>query len=150
MGDFILKIPKWRGRIEFSQEVITLVIVIMALTTGVTMCFWGYRYFQTLVKILFGCICGMTGFHIGQIITSNSMLQMYIFVMSICLGICLLHFLLALWIILLRKPKIQSFVQRSLHIIAAVSGALIVGSVIYTQVFCNLMIWHCHRNCTLF
>lgn len=139
MEDFILKIPKWEGQIDFSQEVITLVIVIIALITGVTMCFWGYRYFQTIVLVLLGCGCGIIGFHIGQGMTPNPVLQMCIFVMFTFLGVCLFYFLSILWATLLNKLKIQSFVQRSLHIIAAISGALIVGLVTYTQVFCNLI-----------
>lgn len=139
MEDFILKIPKWEGQIDFSQEVITLVIVIVALVTGVTLCFWGYRYFQTIALVLIGCVCGAIGFKIGESMTPNPVLQMCIFVMFTFLGVCLFYFLSILWATLLNKLKIQAFIQRTLHIIAAVSGALIVGIVTYTQVFKNLI-----------
>lgn len=139
MENFILKIPKWEGQIEFSQETITLVIVIIALVTGVAMCFWGYRYFQTIALILIGCMCGVIGFRIGQEMTANQVLQMCIFVMFTFLGVCLFYFFAILWGTFLDKLKIQAFVQRSLHIIAAVLGALIVGIITYTQVFENLI-----------
>ena len=139
MEDFILKIPKWEGEIAFTSEVITLIIVIIALITGVTMCFWGYRYFQTIALILIGCICGVIGFKIGETMTANPVLQMCIFVMFTFLVVCLFYFLSILWATLLNRLKIQSFVQRSLHIVAALSGALIVGIVTYTQVFKNLI-----------
>ena len=41
MKDFILEIPKWEGKIVFSEEVITLFLVIVALIAGVLLCFWG-------------------------------------------------------------------------------------------------------------
>lgn len=140
MEDFILKIPKWEGQIIFSQEVITLIIVVIALITGLLMCFWGYRYFQTIALVLLGCVCGMTGFRIGEKMTPNPILQMCFFVMFTFIGICLLYLLSIFWTTLLKKLKLQSLIQRSLHIIAAVSGALIVGIVTYTQVFCNLIV----------
>ena len=80
MKDFILEIPKWEGKIVFSEEVITLFLVIVALIAGVLLCFWGYRYLQTMVLILWGCLCGMFGYKIGSDMTGNEILQMCIFV----------------------------------------------------------------------
>ena len=64
MEDFVLEIPKWEGEIVFSPELITLILVIVALITGILLCFWGYRYFKTIVLILIGCLCGGVGFQI--------------------------------------------------------------------------------------
>lgn len=137
MSDFILNIPEWEGTIVFSREVITFVIVIIALIAAVAMCFWGFRYFQTLALILLSCICGMIGFHIGERMTSNTVLQMCIFVIFSFLGICLLYFLSLLWSSFLSKLKIHAFVQRSLHIIASISGALVAGILTYIHVYKN-------------
>ncbi len=140
MEDFILEIPKWEGEIVFSQELITLILVIIALITGVLLCFWGYRYFKTIALILVGCICGFIGYRIGEGMTSNLVLQMCIFVMFTFVGVCMLFFLSILWVWLLDKLKIRSFIQRTLHIIASLSGALMVGGITYFRVYQNLLV----------
>lgn len=140
MEDFILKIPKWEGQIVFSREVIILIIVVVALVTGITLCFWGYRYFKSMALILIGCGCGMIGFYTAQNMTPNPLLQMCIFVIFTFLGVCLCYFLSILWTVFLNKLKIQKFVQRSLHMMTSILGALVVGIVVYTQVFKNLIV----------
>ena len=140
MKDFILKIPKWEGEIIFSADLITLILVIIALIGGVLLCFWGYRYFQTLALVLLGCVCGFIGYKIGSQMTSNEVLQMCIFVMFTFFGVCMFYFLSILWTSVTKKLGIQSFLQRTMHIIASLVGALIVGIVAYTQVYCNLLI----------
>ena len=55
----------------------------------------------------------------------------------------MLYFLSILWVSFLGKIGAQTFLQRTLHIIAALSGALIVGIVTYTQVFANLIVTVC-------
>lgn len=140
MQDFILKIPKWEGEIVFSQELITLILVIVALITGVLMCFWGYRYFKTIALVLIGCLCGIIGYKIGEGMTSNLVLQMCIFVMFSFLGVCLFYFLSMLWVWLLDKLKIRSFIQKALHIIASLAGALLVGGVTYFMVYQNAIV----------
>ena len=140
MEDFILKIPKWKGQIDFSQDVITFVIVIIALITGITMCFLGFRYVQTMALILLGCVWAMAGFYVGQEMTPNPLLQMCMFVLFTFLGTCFCYFLLILWLGLLKKLKLETVMQRSLHLMTAVAGALLVGIVTYTQVFSNLTV----------
>lgn len=143
MKDFILQIPKWEGKIDFSAEVIHLICVIVALIAGVLLCFWGYRYFQTIVLVFLGCLCGILGYRIGQSMTKEPILQMCIFVMIIFLGVCMFYFLSIIWLYFTKKLGIQTFLQRTLHLVAALSGALIVGIVTYTQVFANLIVAAC-------
>lgn len=143
MENFILNIPKLEGEITFSPEAITFTLVSIALVSGVLLCFWGYRYFQTIALVILGCICGFVGYRIGQRMTPNPVLQMCIFVMIMFLGVCMLYFLSILWVSFLGKIGAQTFLQRTLHIIAALSGALIVGIVTYTQVFANLIVTVC-------
>ena len=140
MEDFILKIPKWEGEIVFSQELITLIVVIVALITGVLLCFWGYRYFKTIALILLGCICGIIGYRIGEGMTSNLVLQMCIFIMFTFLGVCIFYLLSMVWVWFLDKLKIRAFVQRTLHIIASLTGALLVGLITYFMVFQNVIV----------
>lgn len=140
MKDFILTIPKWEGQISFSNELITLILVIIALTAGVLLCFWGYRYFQTIALVLLGCACGMLGYRVGSGMTGNEILQMCIFVMFAFFGVCMFYGLSILWVFITKKLGIQSFLQRTVHIIASLIGALVVGAVTYTQVYCNLAV----------
>lgn len=137
MEDFILTIPKWEGEIIFSKELITLILVIVALIAGVLLCFWGYRYFKTIALIILGCFSGALGYRIGQGMTSNLILQMCMVIMITFLGVCLFYFLAILWSWFTNKIGIQTFLQRFLHIIAALIGALFVGVITYTQVYQN-------------
>ena len=140
MKDFILTIPKWEGQIIFSNELITLILVIIALIAGVLLCFWGYRYFQAIVLILLGCLCGMVGYKAGSGMTGNEVLQMIIFVMFAFFGVCMFYGLSILWVHITKKLGIQSFLQRSVHIMASLIGAFVVGFVTFTQVYCNLIV----------
>lgn len=140
MKEFILTIPKWEGQITFSDELVTLILVIIALVAGILLCFWGYRYFQTITLILLGCLCGMIGYRVGESMTGNEVLQLCIFVMFTFFGVCMCYFLSIIWTSITKKLGIQSFLQRTLHIIASLAGALIVGVVTYTQVYCNLLV----------
>lgn len=137
MENFILEIPKWKGEIKFSSEWMNLLLVIAVLTAGIFLCFWGYRYFQTISLVLLGCLCGMIGYKIGSFMTSNRILQMWFFVMFTFLGVCMCYFLSTLWVYFINKLGIQSFLQKTLHIIASVMGAVIVGITTYMKVYHN-------------
>ncbi len=138
MKDFILEIPKWEGQIVFSEEVITLFLVIVALIAGILLCFWGYRYFQTIALVLWGCLCGALGYKIGSEMTQNEILQMCIFVIFTFLGVCLLYFISMFLIKALEKLKLQSTLNRLLNILISLAGAVIVGVITYTKIYRNL------------
>lgn len=138
MKDFILEIPKWEGYIAFSEEVITLVLVVIALIAGVLLCFWGYRYFQTIALVLFGCLFGAIGYKIGAGMTDSDILQMTIFVMFTFLGVCLLYFVSMILVKAMEKLRLQSAANKVLNTLISIAGAAVVGVVTYTKVYHNL------------
>lgn len=140
MRDFVLRVPEWKGEISFSGEVVTLLIVMIAMAAGIMMCFWGYRYFQTILLILLGCLCGICGYKISESMTDNLVLRMCIFVMFTFLGVSLLYFFSVWWTFFTRRLKIQAFLQRTIHIVSSLLGAAVVGGVLYGQVYRNLAV----------
>ena len=140
MKNFILEIPKWEGQISFSNELVTLILVVIALVAGVLLCFWGYRYFQTIALVLLGCLCGKIGYQIGESMTGNEILKMCIFVIFAFFGVCMCYCLSIIGTKTTKGMGIQTFLHRTLHIIASLAGALIVAVVTYTQVYRNLLV----------
>ncbi len=137
MKDFILEIPKWEGTLVFSEEVITLVLIVIALIAGVLLCFRGYRYFQTMTLILCGCLCGAGGYKLGVTITDIDILQMSIFVIFTFLGVCLLYFLSMILVNAMEKLHLTSLTNKVLNSVVSIAGAAIVGMIIYTKIYHN-------------
>lgn len=135
MEGFILQMPEWEEGITFSREWIVLILVAAVLAAGILLCFWGYRYFQTIILVLLGCGAIAAGYLISREMTDRLILQMCIVVMLAFLQICLFYFLASIGSWLLRRFRMQAAWQKCVYIVSPVLGAVIVGGVIYTQIY---------------
>lgn len=133
MGDFILKIPIIDGTNYFTKELLEFFIIIFAVIAGVLICFWGYKYFQTLFVILFGLASGYIGVQLMIFLTKQLIIQMYIFVIFTFLGCCLLYFISILFNYLLKILQIKKLIEKKMYIITSFLGAF----------FTSLITYHC-------
>ena len=132
---FILKVPKWQGKILFDYETVSFLMVIALMLAGLVLCFMGYKYLQVLCILVLGCITGATGIWIGDRITSNPVIKMCFFVMFTFLGVCMFYFISILIAGMIKKLHIRYFISKWQYFIAAILGAGVVSTVTYLRVY---------------
>lgn len=140
MEDFILKIPKWEGEIRFTYDAITFVLVWLMLLAGLLLCFWGYKYVQTLCLFVLGCLCGNIGIEIVENMIQNIVLKMYIFVMFLFISVCFLYLLSIMLGTVLRKFRIGDELIKKRYLLTAVCGGIVTGEVVYLRIYHNIWV----------
>lgn len=139
MKDFILQIPEWEGKLIFSGELVSLLMVLTMTVSGVLLCFWGYRYFKVLILIVFGCLSGTVGAQSGAGMTENLIAQMYIFVMFSFLGVCLFYLISICWTMLCKNLCRWSMLQKGSCVVSSALGAAVAGMAVYLKIYHNLI-----------
>lgn len=138
MEDFILKVPVFETDNYFTYDVVMFLLLWLSLAAGILLCFWGYKYAQTLILLVLGCVCGIIGIRIGETMTANIILKMSFFIMFTFFGVCMLYLLSILLGVLLARLKLREKLFQALHIITAVLGGVLTGALIYLQIFHNI------------
>lgn len=132
---FVLILPEWGDKLQFSQEWVTLILVVITFISGIVLSFIGHRYFGKIIPIIAGAVSGMTGYHIVAGITENRMLQMYIFVIVTLLSICICGLITSFSRYVIKRLGLESFTNRYLYILSPLTGALISGLVFWKWIY---------------
>ncbi len=143
MEKFVLVLPEWEDKLQFSQEWVTLILVVITFVAGIVLTFLGYRYFRKIMPVIVGAVCGRAGYHIIAQITENRIVQMYIFVVVMFLSVCICCMVTVLWTYILKKLELDALFQRYLYMISALTGALISGFVLWQWIFADWVVALC-------
>ena len=135
MDKFVLNVPEWQGELVFSKEILILVGVILLIVVGILFCFWGYKYFGTILFMGIGAALCYGSFLLVEPMTDNSVIRMFLTVSLTFLGLCFAYFLSMIWGFILDKLRIRTALAKRTYLLAAPLGAAILGLTIY------FMIW---------
>lgn len=135
MDKFVLNVPKWRGELVFSKEVLIFAGVVFLIVVGILFCFWGYKYFGTILFMGIGAAICYGSFLLIEPMTDNSVIRMFLTVSLTFLGLCFMYFLSIIWGFILDKLRIRTALAKCSYLLAAFLGAALLGFTIY------FMIW---------
>lgn len=138
MADFILQVPHAEADNYFTYDIIMFILLWIFLAAGILLCFWGYKYVQTMSLLLLGSLCGIAGITIAETMTKNAVLKMSFFIMFTFFGVCMLYLLSILLGALLRKLKIREKLLKKLYLFTAVFGAALTAGTVYLRIFRNV------------
>ena len=135
MDKFVLNVPEWQGELIFSKDILVLVGVVLLIVVGILFCFWGYKYFGTILFMGIGAALCYGSFLLIEPMTDNSVIRMFLTVSLTFLGLCFAYFLSIIWGFILDKLRIRTALAKRSYLLAAPLGAAILGLTIY------FMIW---------
>ena len=139
MGNWILKIPEWKGAIIFDYETVFFIMVLAMMLSGLILCCEGYRYFQTLCTLVVGSILGMMGVQIGEITIQNIILKMSFFVIFAFFGTFVFYVFLIPVKSIFKKLSIWNVLCSKQYLFAAILGGGMVAVVLYQYVYRSLL-----------
>ena len=140
MEGWILEIPKWKGQMFFTSDMVLLLMMIGIMLSGIVLCFLGYQYFQTIILSMTGCASGILGISLAEELLVESIYKMIFFVMFTFFGVFCLYFVTSLVRNVLRKLKIYNSLMNKLYLISPLLGSIMVMFLIYFYVYHNLII----------
>ncbi|MCX4323204.1 MAG: hypothetical protein OSJ59_09595 [Lachnospiraceae bacterium] len=139
MDKFVLHVPKWQGELLFTKELLVFAGVIILMLVGILFCFWGYKYFKTVLFLGVGTVACYVSFLLIEPMTGNLVIRMFLTVSLTFLGICIVYFLDIIWGYFLDKLRIRNALGKNIYLIAAPLGAAIIGLAIYWFIWRGLI-----------
>ena len=140
MDKFVLNVPKWQGELIFSKEILILVGVVLLIVVGILFCFWGYKYFGTILFMGIGAALCYGSFLLVEPMTDNSVIRMFLTVSLTFLGLCFVYFLSIIWGFILDKLRIRTALAKRSYLLAAPLGAAILGLTIYFMIWRDMIV----------
>ncbi len=131
LDKYILNVPEWQGELLFTREVLVFVGIIVLMLAGILFCFWGYKYFNTVLFLGIGAVVCYASFLLIEPMTANSVVRMFLTVSLTFLGICLVYFLDIILSYFLDKLRLKNVLGKNIYLFAAPLGAAIIGLTIY-------------------
>ena len=131
LDKYILNVPEWRGELLFTREVLVFVGIIVLMLAGILFCFWGYKYFNTVLFLGIGAVVCYASFLLIEPMTANPVVRMFLTVSLTFLGICLVYFLDIILSYFLDKLRLKNVLGKNIYLFAAPLGAAIIGLTIY-------------------
>ncbi len=131
LDKYILNVPEWQGELLFTREVLVFVGIIVLMLAGILFCFWGYKYFNTVLFLGIGAVVCYASFHLIEPMTANPVVRMFLTVSLTFLGICLVYFLDIILSYFLDKLRLKNVLGKNIYLFAAPLGAAIIGLTIY-------------------
>ncbi|MDE6601505.1 MAG: TMEM198/TM7SF3 family protein [Lachnospiraceae bacterium] len=131
MDKFVLRVPEWQGELLFTEELLVFVGVIILMLVGILFCFWGYKYFRTVLFLGCGAVTCYASFLLIESMTGNLVIRMFLTVSLTFLGICIVYFLDIILGYFLDRLWIRNALGKNIYLIAAPLGAVIIGMTIY-------------------
>lgn len=131
MHKFVLNVPKWQGELLFTKELLVFVSAIILMVAGILFCFWGYKYFRTVLFLGIGAAACYASFLIVESMTGNLVIRMFLTVSLTFLGICIVYFLDIIWGYFLDRSWLRNALGKNIYLIAAPLGAVIIGLTVY-------------------
>lgn len=140
MDKWILKVPMWSGKVEFTYDMVSFLLIIGTLLAGLILCFMGYKYLQALCLVVLGCLMGVVGIKLTDGMTQNLVLKMCLFVIFTFLGVCLFYGFSILVVSVLKILHIKEKCARYSYLFSAFFGAGIVGVVTFFYVYRSILV----------
>ena len=131
LDKFVLQLPKWQGELLFSKGTLMCVGVILLLIVGTLFCFWGYKYFRTVLFLGIGVVVCYGSYLLVEPMTANLVIRMFVTVSLTFLGMCFVYFLDIVFGYLLDRLRIRSALGKRTYLFAAPLGAAVLGLTIY-------------------
>ncbi len=131
LDKYILNVPEWQGELLFTREVLVFVGIIVLMLAGILFCFWGYKYFNTVLFLGIGAVVCYASFLLIEPMTANPVVRMFLTVSLTFLGICLVYFLDIILSYFLDKLRLKNVLGKNIYLFAAPLGAAIIGLTIY-------------------
>ncbi len=131
LDKFVLQLPKWQGELLFSKGTLMFVGVILLLIVGTLFCFWGYKYFRTVLFLGIGGVVCYGSYLLVEPMTANLVIRMFVTVSLTFLGMCFVYFLDIVFGYLLDRLRIRSALGKRTYLFAAPLGAAVLGLTIY-------------------
>ncbi len=139
MGKLVLHVPKWQGELVFSKEVLVFAGMILLLVVGILFCFWGYKFFRTILFMGIGTASCYGGYLLVEPLTGNLVLRMILTVTLTFVGVCFVYFLDIICGYVLGRLggglRIKTFFSKRVYLLSAPLGALILGLTIYNMIW---------------
>lgn len=127
----MLQVPKWQGELLFSKEVLVFVGVILLILVGTLFCFWGYKYFRTVLFLGISVVICYGSYLLVEPMTTNLVVRMFLTVSLTFLGVCIIYFFDIIFCYILDKLRIRDALGKRSYILSAFLGAAILGLTIY-------------------
>ena len=131
LDKIVLQLPKWQGELLFSKGTLMFVGVILLLIVGTLFCFWGYKYFRTVLFLGIGVVVCYGSYLLVEPMTANLVIRMFVTVSLTFLGMCFVYFLDIVFGYLLDRLRIRSALGKRTYLFAAPLGAAVLGLTIY-------------------
>ncbi len=138
--DLNFTLPVFQTEMYFTQDVVMFLLTILAILTGLLLCFQGYRYFFTLILLAGGCLSGAAGIFLLEDRIGNPVLKLFLFVSFVFLGECVLFAVSSILSAIIKKPGLRSAVRFMVSILAPALGAALVFAVVYFRIYHDPMI----------
>ncbi len=127
----MLKVPEWKGELLFSKEVVVFLGVILLMLVGTLFCFWGYKYFRTILFLGIGIAACYCSYLLVEPMTASLVIRMFLTVSLTFLGVCFAYFLDIIFGYLLDRFRVRGALGKRTYLIAAPLGAAILGLTVY-------------------
>ena len=124
-------VPKWQGELFFSKELLVFVGVILLMIVGTLFCFWGYKYFKTVLFMGIGIVACYVGYLLVEPMTPKLVIRMFLTVSLTFLGLCFFYFLDIIFSYILDSLHVRDALGKRTYLLAAPLGAAILGLTIY-------------------
>ncbi len=131
MDKFVLHVPKWQGQMIFSKEILVFLGVILLTIVGTLFCFWGYKYFRTILFLGIRTVVCYLSYLLVEPMTANLAARMFLTVSLTLFGLVLLYFLDIIFVYFLDKLRIRNALGKHVYLLAAPLGAVILGLTVY-------------------
>ncbi|MDE5698452.1 MAG: hypothetical protein K2I96_13760, partial [Lachnospiraceae bacterium] len=135
MEKLVLRVPEWQGELVFSEETLIFVGVILLMVVGSLFCFWGYKYFGTILLMGIGIATCYGCYLLVEPMTDNPVIIMFLTVSLTFWGLCFVYFLSIIWGFILDKMRIRTALAKRNYLLAAPVGAAILGLTIYYMIW---------------
>ncbi len=131
MDKFVFHVPKWQGELFFSKELLVFVGVILLVIVGTLFCFWGYKFFRTVLFIGIGVVACCVSYLLVEPMTPKLVIRMFLTVSLTFLGLCFFYLVDIIFSYVLDKLHIRDALGKRTYLLAAPLGAAILGLTIY-------------------
>lgn len=131
LDKFVFHVPKWQGELFFSKELLVFVGVILLVIVGTLFCFWGYKFFRTVLFIGIGVVACCVSYLLVEPMTPKLVIRMFLTVSLTFLGLCFFYLVDIIFSYVLDKLHIRDALGKRTYLLAAPLGAAILGLTIY-------------------
>lgn len=131
MDKLVLHVPEWQGELIFSREVVMFLGVILLLIVGTLFCFWGYKYFRTVLFVGIGTVAAYGSYLLVEPMTEKLVIRMFLTVTLTFLGVCFAYFIDIVFCYFLDRLRIRNKLGKLTWLFTAPLGAALLGLTVY-------------------